>query len=280
MMAHGCTTDENIRERHLDMEEGQSAGADKWQTRLARLRAAVARRDWAGIAIELLVVTLGVLLAFQIDQWGQDRRQAREERQLLIRIWTENQQGLRELDQLIAIHERGVAQIGAALRAANAPHQLKAFAGTEGFGCVVGTMPAAAYNDTAFQEMVNSGRLNLISDPDLRAKVRELSAAQAAGSAVLANNRQWVQTLSPIMNRYYKFTLGREPDTRCSIDWPAMMANREAANAAARAYRLHQLMLQVRSGTRAATLAVQADLACRLGKRECGRIVVPPRPDP
>ena len=46
-------------------------------SRLDRMRFALRRRDWLGIAIEVLVVTLGVLLAFQIDQWAQDRRQAR-----------------------------------------------------------------------------------------------------------------------------------------------------------------------------------------------------------
>ena len=47
-------------------------------------------RDRSGSsAIEFAIVTLSVLFAFQIDQWAQNRRQAREERQFLERMWRE-----------------------------------------------------------------------------------------------------------------------------------------------------------------------------------------------
>jgi hypothetical protein len=57
--------------------------------RLTRLIDTLRRRDWLGIGIELAVVTLGVLLAFQIDQWGDRRKQAREEQQFLGRLYFE-----------------------------------------------------------------------------------------------------------------------------------------------------------------------------------------------
>ena len=62
------------------------------------------QRDWVGIGIEFAVVTLGILLAFQIDQWGQDRRQARDERQFLQRMWRETALAIRENDWAVQIH--------------------------------------------------------------------------------------------------------------------------------------------------------------------------------
>ena len=60
-------------------EAEKPAAAARARPRLERILSAFRGRDWAGITIELLVVTLGVLLAFQIDQWAQNRRQARED---------------------------------------------------------------------------------------------------------------------------------------------------------------------------------------------------------
>ena len=65
----------------------KTAEAAPPRSRLDRMRSGLRERDWFGIAIEVVVVTLGVLLAFQIDQWAQDRRQARDERQFLDRMW-------------------------------------------------------------------------------------------------------------------------------------------------------------------------------------------------
>ena len=41
--------------------------------RLVRISDALRARDWLGLGLELAVVTIGVLLAFEIEQWGQRR---------------------------------------------------------------------------------------------------------------------------------------------------------------------------------------------------------------
>src|SRR6187551_1741348 len=71
-----------------------------------RVLALLRERDWVGIGIELAVVTVGILLAFQIDQWGQDRRQAREERQFLERMWRETKDAIAENDWAMDVHAR------------------------------------------------------------------------------------------------------------------------------------------------------------------------------
>lgn len=81
-------------------------------------------RDWFGIVIEVAVVTLGVLFAFQIDQWGQDRRQRREEQQFLERMWRETTVGLRENDWVVQVHARNRRVAVEGLRGANDPSAL------------------------------------------------------------------------------------------------------------------------------------------------------------
>src|SRR5687768_14664056 len=108
------------------------------QPRLKRIRAALRNRDWTGIAIEFAVVTLGVLLAFQVDQWGQDRRQARQERQFLERMWRETEQAMRENDWVVGLHARSRLTLTRALNARNDVRELTRFAG---FGCGFDSMP-------------------------------------------------------------------------------------------------------------------------------------------
>ena len=72
-------------------------------SRLQRVREALARRDWAGIGIELAVVTLGILIAFQIDQWADRRKQAREERQFLERLHREYARAADELNTVVKL---------------------------------------------------------------------------------------------------------------------------------------------------------------------------------
>lgn len=239
-------------------------------SRLARLRRALSTRDWLGIGIELLVVTVGVLLAFEVEQWGDDRNRRREERHLLERLYRETGAGINELSSLVRVHERGVRELGAVLRASGDEESLSRYSQQEEFGCVVGTLPSAGYNDTASQELVASGRISLISDPQLRDTVRELAAAQAMAAQQLAYGRQNIVGMLPTLLPYYRTSLrAGQADTRCTIDWRSLMQKQEAANALARVYRVHQLMAEVRGETLAAAKTVQRQLACSLGEGDC-----------
>lgn len=67
------------------MSDGEAAGSRGFRVnameRLKRIRHAFAQRDWLGIAIEVLVVTLGVLIAIVADQLVDDARWRREVRE-------------------------------------------------------------------------------------------------------------------------------------------------------------------------------------------------------
>ena len=249
--------------------EGETAREAAHRPRLQRLVQAFAGRDWLAIVIELVVVTLGVLIAFQIDQWGERRTKARDEHQFLERLYRENGKALAELGEVIPIHQKALKEIGQAVRSRNDTAQLEKFSKTESFGCQAATQPAVGFNDTAFEELVASGRLNIVSDPELRALLRDLTAAQAAGSAQLSYSRQQVALVLPALNPYYRLEVAPtdEQDSRCFIDWQRLVTDQQAVNAAVRAYRVHQLMLSVRSNMQELNEQVQSELACVLNRK-------------
>jgi hypothetical protein len=239
--------------------------------RFERVAQALRNRDWLATGIELVVVTLGVLIAFQIDQWGDRRKRASEERQFLERLYRENGKALAELREVIPIHQKALREIGLAVRSRGKPGQLAQFARTESFGCQAATQPSVGFNDTAFEELVSSGRLNIVSDPELRSLIRDLIAAQASGSAQLAYSRQQVGVMLPALNPYYLLDVGAtdQQDSKCFIDWPRLAEDQQAVNAAVRAYRVHQLMLSVRTDMQGLNEKVQAKLTCVLQKAGC-----------
>jgi hypothetical protein len=241
--------------------------------RLRRITQALGSRDWLAIGIELIVVTLGVLLAFQIDQWGERRSKAAEERRFLERLYRENGKAIDELRDVIPIHQKALREIGIAVRSRNKPEDLAKFSTIDSFGCQAAMQPSAGYNETAFEELIASGRLNLVSDPALRSLIRDLVAVQAMGSAQLAYSRQQVALMLPALNPYYRLEVAPrdEQDSQCYIDWPRLVGDQQAVNAAVRAYRVHQLMLSVRTDMQELNERVEAKLACVLKKPNCAK---------
>ena len=246
-------------------------GAIGRPTRLTRLIGAVRQRDWLGITIEVAVVTLGVLVAFQIDQWGDQRKQARDERHFLERLYTEYHRGLAELDDLDGDSRRVREQIRQAMAARGSRIELDPLSRREGFACGVARFRNANFNDTAFEELIASGRLNLISDAALRSEVRDLAAAQATASKQIEYSRQLMLNQLAHLDPYYRFELEPGGRSQCRIDWAGLVKDRKAVNAMVRGHRVHGFVMDERQKVRTRTEALIRRLACILGKPDCRR---------
>ena len=235
------------------------------QSRLQRTVEAFRNRDWAGIVIEVAVVTLGVLLAFQIDQWAQNRRQARDERQFLERMWRETSEAIGENDRDISLHavNRRNLMRGLALRgnsAALAKYTV---------GCGADSMPGLGFNDTSYEELTASGRLNIVSDPELRSDLRRVAAAQADAVGQLAYARQKSIPVRQALEPYIRQDVDRDGQRLCRMNWPALVRDPRAVNAVVNAERSHLLMWWKRAYTRDLLAKAHNRIACKLGKPDC-----------
>ena len=238
-------------------------------SRLGRLRDALRGRDWLGITIELLVVTLGVLLAFEIEQWGQRRERATQERQFMEELFADTQSGAEELKGLIDVHDKVLREGPVALEARGNPAKIRALPRRRDFGCGLSRPLMAPYNDTAYEQLIQSGRISLLSDPKLRVLVRDLAASQNWGATQGMHTREQLNINLPPLTPYYDVTNSREFEQLCRIDWPRLLSDDQAVYAATRLVRRHRQMWEVRKRTFDLTLQVQQMLACELGKPEC-----------
>lgn len=244
------------------------------QSRLRRIVEAFRVRDWTGIAIELAVVTLGVLLAFQIDQWAQDRRQAREERQFLERMWVETGEAIKETEWAMTMHGRFRREFIVGFNALDDSTALAELARTPNIGCRAAVMPGLGFNNTSFQELSSSGRLNLVSDPELRAQLREVVSAQADAEANRANNYVGAVAVQSTLEPYFVLGLDRNENRTCRMDWPRLARDPLARNSLVRAARLHTLLWNKRAYSRDVLAKANNQIACVLGKPNC-RSTVP-----
>jgi hypothetical protein len=262
----------------------KAAEAGPPPSRLDRLRSAFRVRDWLGIIIELVVVTLGVLLAFQIDQWAQDRRQARDERQFLDRMWSETGDAIEETEWIMTMYGRFRQEAIDGYRALEDPDRLARLTGKPNTGCRGAVMPGLGYNTTNFQELSASGRLNTISDPQVRSSLRAVVAAQADAEANRQNSVEFAMEGFRMVEPHMVRGLDANDDRTCRVDWPGLAQDPRGSVAMAGAARLHSLMWMKYAFVRDKLLVAHNQIACRLGKRDCQATVElilrhPPRTD-
>ena len=254
------------------------------RSRLDRMRSGLRERDWFGSAIELVVVTLGVLLAFQIDQWAQDRRQARDERQFLDRMWRETTDAIEETQWIMTMYGRFRQESVEGFRALEDPPRLARLIGKPNVGCRGAVMPGLGYNTTSFQELSASGRLNQISDPELRASLRAVVAAQADAEANRQNSVEFAMEGSRTLEPHLVRGLDANDNRTCRVDWQRLARDISGRVVMARAARLHSLMWNKYAYVHDKLMIAHNQLACRLGKPDCLATVTrilnePPRTD-
>ena len=238
------------------------------QSWLWRISSHVRHRDWVGIAIEVGVVTLGVLLAFQIDQWGQDNRQAEEERHFLERMWRETAVGIHENDWVIQVHSRNRRVAFEGLRQADDPDSLARLAASPK-ACFGTSLPGLGFNDTSYEELSASGRLNVVSDDNLRRALREVASAQADAVSQLNYARSQAIPISDAIEPFAVFGFDEFANRTCRINWPALVKDHNARNAVVRSARLHGLMWLKRAYSRDVLAKAHNAIACKLGKPDC-----------
>lgn len=246
-----------------------AAEATPAPSRLDRLRSALRQRDWLGITIELIVVTLGVLLAFQIDQFAQNRRQAREERQFLDRMWRETADTIEETEWIMTLYGRFRRESIDGFRALEDPARLARLVGKPDVGCRVAVMPGLGYNTTSFQELSSSGRLNLITDPNIRSSLRAVVAAQADAEANRENSLEFALDGFRLLDPYVLRGLDMNDNRTCRVDWSRLAAGTDGRNLMARSVRLHTLMWTKYAFVHDKLTIAHNQLACHLRKPDC-----------
>lgn len=244
-----------------------SEAAPTKRLRLQRLTDTLQRRDWLGLLFEVLVVTLGVLLAFEIEQWAQERQRAAEERQFLERLHFDYGRAAQEMRTVIGHHDQVIRHFRQAFDARHDPKRLQGYSVLTG-SCRAGYLGTAPFSDTVFQELISAGKLDRIRDPQLRGKIRNLTTTQAWLKDRADGGREVTRDSSPALMKYLQYGILPDGRSNCRMLWPELFADPAAVTAAVRTYRMHELVGAGRRDLLRETERVRGDIGAALGKPE------------
>ena len=184
-------------------------------------------------------------------------------------MWRETNEAIRENDWVVWLHASNRRALIRGMQARSDPQMLASYS----FGCGADSMPGIGFNDTSYEELSASGRLNIVSDPQLRLELRQVAAAQADAVAQLNYARLKSLAIRQALEPYYTLDIDGDGQRTCSLNWPALVRDPLARNAVVMAERHQLLMWWKRAYTRDLLATTHNRIACKLGKADCRKTV-------
>lgn len=135
----------------------------------ARLSRALKRQDWVAVAIELLVVVIGVLVALEVNQWAERRETHRVEHTYLLRLREDLQLERDEADRFTSVVNDRLEAVALLDRVANNPSA--ALQDARSIVCALATVSWGSFpsvHNISYLELQNTGRTSLIRSIALR----------------------------------------------------------------------------------------------------------------
>ena len=196
---------------------------------LRRLSDAFRKQDWFTVAVEILIVLLGVFLGLQVNNWNEARAEGERSRGYLSRIRAELVSDMTQLER-----HRGLWQVGA-----NEGYVAISYAETGALGGATDWEILRAFLhasqsfqlsfvDTTYSELLSAGELRLIPDADLRSALADyyvLVAARRGGLGpyqLLPEYREMVRgrMRSDVMRYYWQACYQQSAGVTTFIDCP------------------------------------------------------------
>jgi len=126
-------------------------------------------------SIEVLVVVIGILIAFQVDEWREDRQQSRDRDAALIRLAEETATNLKHCEKILPVLADHAQSVLAVVRALNDGHLSDTDRVSFETGFIdVGYVTGSPYSETVAEEMIATGLLKDLGNAELRNRVGEL----------------------------------------------------------------------------------------------------------
>ena len=148
---------------------------------LRRLSKGLAERNWSTVALEVLIVVVGILIGLQVDGWTETRKDRRDEQLFLARLHDDvtlaEQLSSRVRDRRLALLQStidaGNVLFDRVERASLTDEECNAIISFNFFNITASSLPALS-------ELAGTGRMGIIQDAELRTALVELQQTWAA----------------------------------------------------------------------------------------------------
>jgi hypothetical protein len=214
------------------------AATGVWSRTGARARKA----DWAAIAGELLIVVLGILIAFQLDRWAEHWSRNQERRLFVQRVGEESGANAEALGSLADQFDATTAQVLRISRAAAAPIPPARVP----YGCGILHLPAARLQTATLDEAADTRALGLLPDDELRRLIHAAAARNRFTDRQLDYFRDAFQRFGDRLDRYMLWRIAADGETvSCEVPLDRLARDEEAVSLLTRVYRDRRRFSQI-----------------------------------
>lgn len=136
---------------------------------IGQMRKNMTQHDWSAVAVDIVVVIVGILLAFQIERWGDDLRNHSLEQDYMVRLKQDLEAELVLMDRALVFAEERIQAAKFLNRAINNPLIVRD--SPDAMPLALETATWRSYpqiNAFVFGELQSSGNLALIRSESLR----------------------------------------------------------------------------------------------------------------
>jgi len=151
---------------------------------LRRVTENVKNQNWFAVGIDFIIVVVGVFIGLQVQDWNDSRQRANEEQILLHRL-------LAETASLISVHEQELDSLQSLEDAVTALNPVlfshtpsRALTESE-CGFILGSHVIRRPTDEliVLDELIDTGRFDLLQDPELKSRLRDYLLFRERGRA-------------------------------------------------------------------------------------------------
>jgi hypothetical protein len=229
----------------------------------SRAAARAHKADWAAVAGELLIVVLGILIAFQLDRWAESWRRSNEQRLYFERLAEESRGNATALEDRLKEFTEDTAQVLGLARAIADPAQRSRIAARPNYGCGALRLPGARLQTAALEEAGDAGALELLPDARLRQLLHGAAATDRFANLQLDYFRDTFQRFGEHIDPHTIWRVDMATgDFSCRMALEAMAADREAVSLLGRIYRDRVRYAEIRTEQIAAHRALAARAQC------------------
>jgi hypothetical protein len=207
----------------------------------------LSKKDWTGYLVELFVVVLGILIAFQVDEWREGLQVERDRHAALIRLKEETQTNIRNCEIAIPLFLRLARSMQLVLTSIQSGRLREGDIDEFEYGLThIGFLPGRPYLTSVADEMIATGLLKELNIAGLHTNI---ASAQIQSVQYRQNVATQSRFLQPIVhelarNVEYKYvgeiglddlrnaeTMGAfEDGIEVTYDFESLVNNRYLAN--------------------------------------------------
>lgn len=239
---------------------------------LRRVAEDLKKQHWTAVAIDFVIVVLGVFIGLQVNNWNEARNERSKERTYLERLLVDFNANVKTLESYVAGRRHDgqtLIDLTVALRGGGSPPTDTALQGPL---CRWGAAPLPSLRQGTYAELVSSGALSVLRDEKLRIRLADYAAAEERAAYVSTLLPALQHAAEPIEAYRTWVVTGDSTATlngavRCNFDIVGMRRDSRISSVIAQLVRFQKLHEFYRSAELDSARAVEGRLHELLGRR-------------